>query len=298
MNDSLQISKQISSSQLCALYSKDSFLLNHTIQKVKKNESREIKVLTGDNLTSEYVQSQLLTLDFFSSDEFVIVFHAEMIKENVWEDLLRQQDNIQKKILFCSYKKKFSKAVEKELPVIEISELRSWDFDKFYDIVLNEINLKLESKSKQYLLQYFPDDTYQISNFLNQIKLRYPQKITHAELVSEVEQLEASFFHYADLLNQGKLTVILKTLLESREQQIHSILPMMRSHVSKILYPDYQLKKKKLSQFDNNINRANQNLSKKKLFQMWSVLSHMEMISRVDKTSLQPYIKESLIKES
>jgi hypothetical protein len=162
-----------------------------------KNQNRELLILLGTEISSDWVEENLIQVGLFSSQESYLVLCAEDLTEDVKKMMTKSELSMNgRSLILCSWKgneslDKMSKKMKAE--VLKVQPPAFWEYDKLLDYLADEMQMPLSFPVKNYLQEALAPTCGEFVEAIKTIKL-------HADTDGHIE-----LAHVQELIRPGHL---------------------------------------------------------------------------------------------
>lgn len=233
---------------LYGIYVSDPFLerLYHAkiSQFIKEFLGMEYQILLGKELTTKWLEDNLIYPGLFSQNSCYLVLSSEEISEKVQEFINSAELNLGNIYLIFSFGKvsKFFKNLSEKKPGVfySIEAVKYWEYEKLLDFFVGELKVQINQEIKRYLLANTENDPGSFINSLKLIRLHFGNNIPNKEELSNlIPPTRLDFFHMASLFSKKKKKEFFTKLLEIDEDSFnwHQFISFIIGHLIKLLDP-------------------------------------------------------------
>lgn len=289
---------------LIALQSFDPFIEKIFLGKIPRSlfEDKKLHVLVGSELTQEWIEENILTLDFFSSNLSYLVLFADDIsaktKKYIFENTI-DWGNRFFILSFGSDSKNFEdykKSVTGEF--IKIDAPRFWENQKLLDFLSEQLGVSLSLHAKNIIIDRTPATPGEYLAAIKNLSLRLerPAQATAQEVNEIIDSTKVDNFALADQWGAKNFYHFYLSLLTLSEDydSLRNFFLFMNGHILKIIDVTVLSKKSKLSKYDQKILQLNKSWEFKDLMMELDKFSELELLTKTKsanlKTSLQRHV--------
>lgn len=224
-------------------------------------EGEAWKVLSGPELTVQWLEDNLATLDFFSVSQSYKVLMSEQMSGPVKDFLLNEDIDWGERYFLLTFGKedKFFSNLEKKkkATVLKVKEPRFWEMGKLMKFLCEQTSVPLSYQIQNYILEVVPNEPGPLLVALKKLALLggnlrslTPQKVDELLGHERVNQ-----FELARLWGEKRHTDFYKSLLELSHDYdgLMSFFRFLQGHILKVVDPSYMKSKAKPSKYDRQI---------------------------------------------
>lgn len=268
---------------IVAIHSFDPYIEKIFLKRIPQ-KGQLIPVL-GSELTLEWIDRNLSTMDLFGAGESYLVMCAEDLPNGTKELLLQNQLVIDGRLIVFLFSKsgvffdKWSKNGQGEF--IKIEAPKFWDSRKLLDFLARELSVNLPYDLSSMLLETLnTDDSSELYHFLEMLKvyseIDVPPSCTMAQDLLGNKKLDQ--FRLSSLFCQKRWEQFWPPLAEEEYtfDQLRSLFFFMSSHLFKVYDPSYAQGKGKLSKYDQEILAYSKKWDRKELLRYIRLFSQLE----------------------
>lgn len=222
-----------------------------------KRQDRELLVLLGSEISTDWVEENLFQVGLFSSHESYLILCVEELSEEVKKKMASAELSLTgRSLVLCSWKggdplDKMAKKMKAE--VLKVQPPPFWEYDKLLDYLADEMSLPLSFPVKNYLLEALAPTCGEFLEAIKMIKLHADEN-GHVDLAHVQELIRPGHlkrFELAESFAQKKKNFFDELLkLELEEKELIEFFRFMQGHLLKMLDTSYANKKSRLSKYD------------------------------------------------
>ncbi len=267
-------------------------------------QKNKLVPLVGSEITRDWIENNLLTMDLFGSNDSYLILLAEDIPAATKDYLLTNPLTLDNRLLVFSFSRngtffdKWSKLDHGEF--IKFEAVKFWEGRKLIDFLCQEFKLTLPYEVSNFLLESISiDDSSELYHFLGLLQL-YSQSGTAINLGLAQELLgnaKLDHFKLANLFCQRKFPQFWLEIENGNYSfdQLRSFFFFMSSHLFKIYDPKYLEAKNKLSKYDQEILAYSKKWKQDELLGAIRHFSELELKGKAKDHDLLQAIREQFI---
>jgi DNA polymerase III delta subunit len=244
-----------------SLFSSDSIITKFMIDQIprKELEGEKLHVLTGSDITSQWLDDNLQTLGLFGNSESYLIHFAEKIPKNIQQRLLSEEFLLDERyiILVFNESNDFYKAICKNDNIysIEINPIMFWESKEFLEFMASKLKVYLSFEASQIILDSIEPTGINFYNILNQLKLNFNEDtIDKDNLLEVLNEDKVDLFEFAALFSSKNFSKFYNLCMRRlNSSSIYSLVYFMQSHLLKLIDTSYLDNKKKLTKYDRQI---------------------------------------------
>lgn len=267
----------------------------------RRNE-RELLILLGAEITSDWVEENLSQVGLFSSEESYLILCSEDLSEEVKKTIINAELDLKgRSLIFCSWKgsdslEKMTKKMKAE--ALKVAPPPFWDYDKLLEYVADEMSYPLSYPVKNYLLEALAPSCSEFVEAVKTIKLHADEN-GHIEL-EEVQELirpgHLKRFELAESFAQKKKNFFDELLkLELEEKELIEFFRFMQGHLLKMLDTSYAYKKNRLSKYDKALMAHSKLWKSDQLKRAIHHFSELEMMAKRKEKALKEKMRQNYL---
>lgn len=267
-----------------------------------RHSERELLILLGSELSSDWVEENLHQVGLFSSQESYLVLCAEEMSEEVKKTLSKAPLNLeQRALILCSWKgseslDKLAKKIQAD--VVKVQSPPFWEYDKLLDYLADEMQMPLSFPIKSYLLEALAPTCDEFVEAIKMIKLHADEK-GHIELAAVQELVRPGHlkrFELAESFAQKKKSFFDELLkLELADKELIEFFRFMQGHLLKMLDTSYAEKKKRLSKYDKALMAHSRLWKPDQLKRAIHHFSELEMMAKKKEKTLKEKMRQNYL---
>lgn len=284
-------------------YINDPFIETFTKNRLKK--SNQYDLLTGNELTRNFLEERFLNWSLFAENRPILVLAAESINDKVLDFWLKEEIKIADQLLVLIAQKDqkiFAKLEAKNcLSYTQVEAPKFWEGAKMFDLVLQELNYKMAPLYKDFLLERLEHSFESFYQQLTKIQLLKPEGLlgdkhlveSHMALLAEVvEENKVDFFKMIDTLNQNPRKFFYDLTKSDRDFEYYLSLSLfMQGHLQKSHAPTLIREKTKLNQYDRQILNTSDAFNIEEKFRLEKLFAEMELMAKMKSDRLKQFIR-------
>jgi len=260
------------------------------------------KVLSGDELTIDWIRDNIETVDFFSSDNSYVVLRAEQISSKVSEYLLEHKLEWRNYfVLIFHGKSTLYDKLKKNKEVISytVESPRFWEMGKLLQFLCQQMKISLPYDIQNYIVDCTPP---RVNDYIQALK-------TVTRVAKEKGQMSLSVvrpyltshkydqFHCAKLFGEKKFKSFYEEINEVNDFESYiSLFRFLQGHLIKVSDPAYIKKKARASKYDKEIESQSHLWSKEDVKESLDDLAEMEILAKTKSQDLYTQMRLRLIK--
>jgi DNA polymerase III delta subunit len=246
---------------LYTLYSYDSFMERILLNRLySRNWNDELKVVTGNEITVEWIEENLKTLSLFGGMSSYLILQAEGLPTATKNYLLEEKLELDCYLILSfstnnALFEQMSKQVEGTF--LKVEEPRFWEGAKLLNFLSEETSIRLPYDVQNYILGSLPNTTMDLMTALTMINLHFPggENASLAQIKELISPVKLDQFALASLFSEKKRTHFFKKLVERDIgfDSLRTIFAFMQGHLFRLADPSYIEKKARPSKYDKEI---------------------------------------------
>jgi hypothetical protein len=262
----------------------DSMIEHFFIERLKeeyRQRGASFKMLTGNDLTKNWIEQELLQPSLFFQEEVIIVLQAELINADA-KALLAQSVELmsERTVLLCSWKKSLSlderlKNVLSEDHVLMLPP--PWDMPKLLDYLALEVDYILPPQVRHLVLDVIEPD---VESFVDALLKLKQAASDPRELTLEVARDWLSLSrmdHFEWGARFAKKDKYFFRDLELFDRDLGHFFRFMQSYLMKMIDHSYVQKKRAPSKFDREIMALSKQWKKNELLSALHLFGELEV---------------------
>ena len=219
-------------------------------------------LVEGKDLTHNWFDQNLASLDLFAVNDPFIIIKAEKLSPELFSYFMEKYAQISRKIVFIFSSKSgyFQKLVKKHNDglFLSIQAPKFWEKEEFFRFLVRTLGMSLSHDAETYLLKSLSEDSSRYIRALNLMRLHFGfncEGVSLPEVKILIPPECISSFDLADLFCKKQSKIFWKELLEieASEGDFQEFFGFMQSHLIKLADPTYLKAKKKLTVYDRKI---------------------------------------------
>jgi hypothetical protein len=218
-------------------------------------------VLNPQDLSTNWVDENLLTLDFFSSEQSYKVILAENLDASVVEQLQDEKIDWQGRYFILSYQKenKSFEALKKNDSVhtIKVKEPRFWENGKLLKFLCEQTGVYISYDVQNYIVESVVNEPGEFLHVLKKIALlgADPKSLSVEAVKKHISVGKLDQFELARLLGEKKHRDFFTRLLVLSEDYTGMMLffRFIQGHILKLIDPSFVASKSRASKYDKQI---------------------------------------------
>jgi len=224
-------------------------------------EGSKWSVLNPQDITVEWLENNINTLDFFSAGQSYKVLMSEHLSAPVQEFLLEENIDWGNRYFLLSFQKEnkfYDKLKKKEQAhCLKIKTPNFWDFDKLMKFICDQMSLPLSYSAQSYLIENVPSEASEYIHILKKLALlgKPIQKLTIEDIQKELANEKFDTFLFAKLWASKKHKNFFQKLLPfvNDHGEMIKFFSFMQSHILKMADTSYMAAKARPSKYDKEI---------------------------------------------
>tara|TARA_R110002072_G_scaffold1989_2_gene16320 strand:- start:44946 stop:45893 length:948 start_codon:yes stop_codon:yes gene_type:complete len=272
---------------LYSLLCYDPFIEKIILNKVDKSKN-EFQVLSGLELTVDWLEDNINTLDFFSQGSSYIVILADQMAKNVKEFIIEGKLNLEDKhflLCFNSDSKSFDEIKKSvEGTFFKVDPPRFWEGQKLLQFLANEMNIRLNYNSIQTILDKTPQDAGDLLRTLKNLSLEFGDlsKLDPKKIEEFLESRYLDQFSLAKSWGDRNWSKYSKKLIELSHDfdALRSFANFMQGHLFKVLDPSYISKKSRSTKYDDQILNQSRSWDNDEVLKEIDFYTEVELLSK------------------
>jgi DNA polymerase III delta subunit len=248
---------------LYTLNSYDPYLEKIALGKIPPHllADEKLSVLNGKEVTGAWLEDNILTMDFFSTNQSYLVLFAEELPVTAQEILLADEIDWGNRYFILSMTKetKFLAALNKmkNTCAIKIEAPKFWESAKLIQYLCAEMKMKLAHDIQSYLVEVIPPEPGLLIQNLKKIKLLLgpDSRLSLNQIKEVIDEQRIDQFEIANLYGEKKWKELFSKVLEHSDD-FEGLIPLfsfLQSHLLKIADTGYMAKKNRLSKYDRTV---------------------------------------------
>lgn len=256
-----RIKKDSPEDKLRGVYSADPIVLKILTDGLKGN--KVWKVFEGKKISKTFLEEQYSAYDLFEEENNILVLDGENIEKDFFSyfnDYI--EGGADKVFLYSSSKLEKNKKKFQEVPgaFYESKTNPFWKNRDFLNFFLDEKEIDLSPKVKEYVLDKVPFDSVSYYNLVNTLWIRLPDVLeaTTDDIDDILNTRSMDVFQLADIFSRKSWLQFFSELqpLLGQYESLRSLFSFLQSHLLKIADPSYLEQKKTKTRYDEKIQRA------------------------------------------
>ncbi len=262
---------------------------------------KKFDLLTGNELTIQFLEERFLNLSFFSEDKPILILGSEGIKEKVIHYIIENHfDFSSGLIVFLAAKdnKHLAKLAKTEfIQAKTIEAPKFYEGPKILDQVLKENKFNLPPHFKEILIERLENTFEDFEQAISKLKLHYPDGLSVSlnktqDFIELIEENKVDFFKLIDVLNQSQRRFFY--ILAKGDRDFDYFLQLaffMQSHLQKATFKESIQAKPKLSQYDRQILETAKKYDHRELKKLEESFSEIEILAKKKSFELKQFIR-------
>ncbi len=293
--------------QLTVVYCTDPFVERILRNKIdfEKWEGQPALVMSGSDLSVDWIEENLQTLSLFGGDQPICVLQGTAFSAPVKRHLIENSisDGSRHLVFFLNKDKKFFNEWQKkakEAVFLEVEEPKFWEFGKLLTYFADEMSMRLPMDVHNYLSEAVPHKSGDMINTLKTLRLSFgtgPYKLEDIKSVIPATRLDQ--FRLASLLGQKRMVDFykeLEKLILDQDEQI-GFYNFLQGHLLKLMDPSYIEKKARPSKYDKEIDSHSKLWKRDELQRAIRNFSKLEIEAKKKNPFIKEKIRELLLQE-
>lgn len=260
--------------------------------KRKLQQDRELKVVFAEELSISWLEEKFIELSLFSSNESFFVYNAHLLSGDTLAFIEEKvSPELVERALFLNFLGKASikaKLQKRSFSVTEFEDVKFWEYEKVIMFLASYFSMKIPSRAHSIILDQIENDLNSLYSFISQLSL-YSREPSLEQIQSLIQKDRIDLFELASHLSKKNLSQFYKELtflIENRFDELIGALSFLQGHLFKILDPSYMQKKKKLSQYDQQIQVASKQWTQAELFEKIKEFSEFLVLAKEKNNNL------------
>ena len=257
------------------------------------------KIVFGGEIQSDWITSEFIELSLFSEQNHYFVHSAEDLKSPILGEIL-DLDLIDRLLILSfggdhTHLKKILKSSKEHIQSITIDEPSFWQFERVVDFLCDYFHVQLSSEAREWMLQMLENNLPHFYHAFEVLLINYPElsvfQKSHLEELLSPDRID--HFMMADLYLNKKFKEFFQKILffEGDFDRARGLFSFMQSHLIKVLDPNYSQKKKKLSRYDQTIQKFSRLWKEENLLYSLDKFNLWEMMAKRKEDSLWTSLK-------
>lgn len=256
----------------------------------------ELKAMFPEDMSPQWVQNNLQTLDLFGGGDSFSFYNSEKISVDTTEELMSDTCQLDGRTLvfFFNKENKFFKNLSEreDAYCVKLVSPSFWEYDDVLSFLLNKAQLNLAPMVRDFIVKNIENTTSTMFSFVESLKAYSAQELSDPNLVySLLEKSKFDQFEIAKNFSHRNLRGFYSEILKIDDYgQLRSIFSFLQGHMIKVYDPSYMQAKKKLSKYDREIQSYGNKWSDDQIKRSLLYLSELELSSK----KRDPFLKEKL----
>ncbi len=263
-------------------------------------EGESWKVLSGPELTVNWLDNNLATLDFFSTAQSYKVLMSEQMSAPVKEYLATKDIDWGERYFLLTFGKddKYIDKLKKKAKILKVKEPRFWEMGKLMKFLCEQTSVPLSYQIQNYLLEVVPNEPGPLLMALKKLALLAgdlrsltPKKVDEILGHERMDQ-----FELARLWGEKKHKDLYKALLQHIHDRdgLMSFFRFLQGHIIKVCDPSYMQGKAKPSKYDRQIEVYARQWSQAQLRDELRFFGECEILAKSKSTDLTQQLRLKL----
>jgi hypothetical protein len=288
--DLKQLQNQVLEKKSFVCHFPDSFSLRVLLEQI---EDKGFTKMSGEDLTTMWIDNNILSPGLFGSIGPVIVLNSEKINKKVQDYLAEVEIPADACLQLFATKKITNKDLLKSFDVVNYEAPNFWAMGDYIDVFAKHFGINVNPQIKTYLTSILPSTAEGYFNAL-MILSSYKDQDIDLNLVKKLfRQSTLDNFALSDLFNTKNLKNLYKGLLviENDFEAYRSFFSFIQGHIIKVIDPTYSNQKKKLSKYDQAIISASKRWSRVELISLLESFSAFEIMAKQKSPNLRDELR-------
>lgn len=222
-------------------------------------EGESWKVLAGPEITVNWLEDNLKTLDFFTNSQSYKVLLSEQMSPKVKEFLLTEDIDWGDRYFLLTFQKedKFFEKLKKKVPTLKVKEPRFWEMGKLLKFLCEQTGVGLSYDIQNYLLEVIPNEPGDLIIALKKLALlgRNPKDLKLVDIKDMLSKERIDQFELARLWGEKKNQRLYELLIELSHDVdgMMSFFRFIQGHIIKLSDTSYMQGKSKPSKYDRQV---------------------------------------------
>lgn len=260
-------------------------------------------VVNPQDITVNWLEDNLNTLDFFSSAQSYKVLMSEMLSSPVQNFLLNENIDWGNRYFLLSFIKEnkfFDKLKKKqEVHSYKIKTPNFWENDKLLKFICEQMSLPLSYAVQSYLVEHVPSDPSEYIHVLKKIALigKPLQSLNVEDVQKELERDKFDTFLFARLWASKKHQSFYEKILPFVNDSLEMVkfFGFMQSHILKMVDTSYIAAKSRPSKYDKEIELHAKRWTKAELRDELKFFGECEILAKIKSSKLIGLLRLRLI---
>ena len=266
-------------------------------------EGGKWSVLNPQDITVDWLENNINTLDFFSAGQSYKVLMSELLSPAVQEFLLSEEIDWGNRYFLLSFQKenKFFEKLKKkkEVHTYKIKTPNFWEYDKLMKFICDQMSLPLAYPVQSFLVEHTPPEPAEYIHILKKLSLlgKPINSLTIEDVKEEMDQDKFDNFGLARLWASKKHKSFFKKLLPFIHNQVEMIkfFGFMQSHILKMADTSYLAGKPRPSKYDKEIDLHSKLWSKAELRDEMKFFGNCEILAKQKSGELTQVLRGRLL---
>ncbi len=272
---------------LYALMCYDAFIEKILLNKIDKSKTK-YTILSGAELTVDWLENNVNTMDLFSENESYIVILADQMNKKVKEFIGEGKlDLSSRHFLLCfNTDTKYFDSLKKNLEgqYYKVDPPRFWEGQKLLQFLANEMNIRLNYQSLQVILEKTPNTPGDLLRSLKNLSLEFGDlsKASPSAIESFLDSAYLDQFALAKQWGDKDWKKFSMKLLELSHDydSLRSFSNFMQGHLLKVVDPSYVAKKSRATKYDDQIVNQSRMWDKEEVLKEIDFFTDLEILSK------------------
>jgi hypothetical protein len=278
----------------------DPYIEKILINKIPKKEvGGEWRTILGNEITIEWIENNLNTLNLFSTKESYVILMAQQISPAVKKYILEGSCDWSERFLLFFFSKEdkfFDEATKKKLGVsLKILEPRFWEGQKLLRFCCEQLQSQLPYDIQNFIIESVENTPAEFIHALKTISIHFPnpQSIKLCELKELVHADRVDQFKLANLLGKKDWESFFQCLFDYGENYdiLRGIFGFLQGHMIKLADNSYMAKKARLSKYDKEIQSHSRLWNPSDLRSEMNFFGQMEILAKSKSPQLISHLR-------
>lgn len=259
----------------------------------------KLRTIVGSELTKDWIEENLLSLNLFSTTDSYLVLLADQIPKKTQTYLLEEDLGEMSGFLILSFVGSSSFYDElgsrKSIPRTKIEAPRFWEGGKLLEFVSDRMNIRLSYPVQNFLVESVPNETADFVNVMKLLALHFGDlsRVSVEQIKEFVIKEKLDKFQLASFLGGKKRHQLFQTLAntDTNFDELRGLFQFFQSHLLKISDTSYIQKKKRPTKYDKEIQAQAQSWTKEELKNEMRYYGGLEIMAKSKSSDLKNEIR-------
>ncbi len=290
-----------SEASIHALYCYDQYAFKY----FKDGMGIKFQVVFGNEITEDWIDQKLRTMDLFGGSDNYLIHFAEDISSNVIDHFLQPEglllDNCHILLNFTKDNASFKKLVKADhIDGIQIMAPAFWEEQELLKFIGQQKAVYLGFEETRHFCENVPFEFGKYSDVLDQLRLKSSEEnqITIMDIDEVLTFSKFDQFKLAELFGAKKMVPFYRQFLALAEesQDFYGFLYFMNTHMQKVFNPNYGEDKKKLSKYDKQILHQQKLWNSEQAARAANYFNDLLSLYKADKTGFLDKLRSDYLK--